>query len=67
MTARSRSATAVLDFAFEHDLVGKPVSTFPDHAPDESPVVRHAGKETVSNWRFESKTDANLRNSIIDD
>ena len=29
---------------FEHDLFGKPVSTFPDHAPPHVEVIAEYGK-----------------------
>jgi len=37
-----------LPLLFEHDLIGKPVATFPDHAPEEGTM-----NGTVYNYRME--------------
>jgi hypothetical protein len=43
-------------FLFEHDLFGKPDSTFPDHAP--SPANTQAPAGTAAGAFFHAKTAA---------
>src|SRR5262249_3995161 len=52
-------------FLFEHDLFGKPVSTFPDHALDRI-VLRPARRRLGARRRFRSRRRGGLRTHCFD-